>query len=119
MPMIYSFFLVLLPPITHTLTHADPSLFVLHHSNAIKLILTDIFTRKAERSLASIFDHTPKSFTTRSFSSSLLSYSFFNLAERRNQHPQQRWISVGNDSIYEWSLGTRFFFFCDWKRFDL
>ena len=35
---------------------------------------------QAERSSASIFDHTPKSSTTCSFSSSLLSYSFFDLA---------------------------------------
>ena len=34
---------------------------------------------QAERSSASIFDHTLKSSTTRSFSSSLLSYLFFNL----------------------------------------
>ena len=36
---------------------------------------------QAERSLAAIFDHTPKSSTKCSFSSSLLSYSFFDLAE--------------------------------------
>ena len=36
---------------------------------------------QAERSLASIFDHTPKSSTTRPFSSSLLSYSVFDLVE--------------------------------------
>ncbi|KAF3974938.1 hypothetical protein CMV_001782 [Castanea mollissima] len=35
---------------------------------------------QAERSSALIFDHTQKSSTTRSFSSSLLSYSFFDLA---------------------------------------
>uniref|UniRef100_A0A7N2LCL9 Uncharacterized protein n=1 Tax=Quercus lobata TaxID=97700 RepID=A0A7N2LCL9_QUELO len=35
---------------------------------------------QAERLSASIFDHMPKSSTTRSFSSSLLSYSFFDLA---------------------------------------
>ena len=44
-----------------------------------KLILTDILTRKAKRSSASIFDHTLKSFTMHSFSSSLLLYSFFDL----------------------------------------
>ena len=36
---------------------------------------------QAERSSASIFNHTPKSSTTLSFSSSLLSYPFFDLAE--------------------------------------
>ena len=36
---------------------------------------------QAERSLAAIFDHTPKSSTKCSFSSSLLSYLFFDLAE--------------------------------------
>ena len=47
---------VLLPPVTRTLT-------------------------QAERSSVSIFDHTPKSSTTYLFSSSLLSCSFFDLAE--------------------------------------
>ena len=51
LPIQYSFFFVLLPPVTHTSTHADPSREI----------------------IASIFDHTPKSSTTRSFSSSLLS----------------------------------------------
>ena len=46
---------VLLPPVTHTPT-------------------------QAERSSTSIFDHTQKSSTTHSFSSSLLSYLFFDLA---------------------------------------
>ncbi|KAM3691458.1 hypothetical protein ACB098_08G016500 [Castanea mollissima] len=106
--MICSFFFVLfvlLLSTTHTLIHVDPSIFVLHRSHAKKLILTDILTRKVKRSSVSIFDHTSKSFTTRSFFL-LLSYSFFHLAEGRNWRPQQRRIFVGNYSI--WKLVLRF-----------
>ena len=59
-------------------------LILTDHSHQSLTLVTHVPTihtpTQAERSLATIFDHTPKSSTTRSFSSSLLSYSFFNLA---------------------------------------
>ena len=66
---------------SHTHRPLTPKSSYLPTTHAEKLILIDILTRKVKRSSASIFDHTPKSFTMRSFSSSLLLYSFFYLAE--------------------------------------
>ena len=98
---------VLLPPVTHTPT-------------------------QAERSSASIFNHTQKSSTTHSFSSSLLSYLFFDLAGASKSvftaTADLRWkqletirsgssvVDVGNNSVgssfFIWKLF--FFFFFSW-----
>ena len=98
---------VLLPPVTHMPT-------------------------QAERSSASIFDHTQKSSTTHSFSSSLLSYLFFNLAGASKSAftatANLRWkqletirsessvVNIGNNSVgssfFIWKLF--FFFFFSW-----
>ena len=98
---------VLLPPVTHTPT-------------------------QAERSSASIFNHTQKSSTTHSFSSSLLLYLFFDLAGASKSAftttADLRWkqletirsgssvVDVGNNSVgssfFIWKLF--FFFFFSW-----
>ena len=72
-------------------SHAQRILFVFFRFSVLSVLSFLFFSHRslthrptptqAERSLASIFDHTPKSSTTRPFSSSLLSYSFFDLVE--------------------------------------
>ena len=70
-------------------SHAQRFLFVFFRFSVLSVLSFLFFSHRslthrptptqAERSSVSIFDHTPKSSTTRSFSSSLLSYSFFDL----------------------------------------
>ena len=70
-------------------THTHSVLFAFFQFSVLSVLSFLFFSHRslthrptptqAERSSVSIFDHTPKSSTTRSFSSSLLSYSFFDL----------------------------------------